>query len=37
MSPVLLTVSLTAASALMQVDGFLPEAGTWDLAKEFHF
>lgn len=37
MSPVLLTVSLTAASALMQVDGFLPEAGTWDLDKEFHF
>eukprot|EP00438_Fugacium_kawagutii_P013321 Skav206501 [mRNA] locus=scaffold1128:237491:238921:+ [translate_table: standard] len=37
LSPVLLTVSLTAASALMQVDGFLPPSGDFNLSKEFHF
>ena len=37
MSPVLLTVSLTAASFLMELEGFLPVEDPWDLQEEFHF
>lgn len=35
MSPILLTVSLTATSALMQVDGFLPHTAAPDFHAQF--